>query len=90
MIELTIASTFNYYNTHLLHRFIFHCHSVYNRCIVQDQYIYMYSTVADATKNCVNIYRSLDLYAHARECMYVLKLVDVYMYGVAFPHTFIQ
>ncbi len=50
----------------------------------------MYSTVADATKNCVNIYRSLDLYAHARECMYVLKLVDVYMYGVAFPHTFIQ
>ncbi len=57
LIELIGPNTFDYSNTHLLYRFL--CLATYRRCIVQDQHthIYLDSTVADATKNCVNIGR---------------------------------
>ena len=64
---------------------------MYNRCIVQDQHLH--STVADATKICVNIvvciyvYSKLQLSEHFEMCIKNLSMYQWCMWW-PFPHTY--
>lgn len=64
---------------------------MYNRCIVQDQHLH--STVADATKICVNIdvciyvYSKLQLSEHFEMCVKNLSMYQWCMWW-PFPHTY--